>query len=38
MAFALCIVFLGLILNPIILAIGIVLTIAAAIAWGLERR
>src|SRR5438270_4549073 len=38
MALALCIVFLGLILNPIILTIGIVLTIAAAIAWGLERR
>lgn len=38
LALALCIVLFGIIVNPVILGIGIVLTVVAVIAWSLERR
>ena len=38
LAAALSILLLGVIAGPVILAIGAVLTAAAVIAWGLERR
>ena len=38
LAISLCIVLFGLILNPIVSAIGVILTVGAVIAWGLERR
>ena len=38
LAVALSILLLGVIAGPVVLAIGAVLTAAAVIAWGLERR
>ena len=38
LAVALSLVLLGIIINPIILAVGVALTIGAIIGWGLERR
>lgn len=38
LAAALSILLLGVIAGPVVLAIGAVLTAAAVIAWGLERR
>jgi len=38
LAVALSILLLGVITGPVVLAIGAVLTAAAVIAWGLERR
>jgi len=38
LAVALSILLLGVITSPVVLAIGAVLTAAAVIAWGLERR
>ena len=38
LAVALSILLLGVITGPVVLAVGAVLTAAAVIAWGLERR
>jgi hypothetical protein len=38
LAAALSILLLGVITSPIVLAVGAVLTVAAIIAWGLERK
>jgi len=38
LAVALIIMLVGLITNPLILGVGVVLTVAAIIGWGLERR
>ena len=38
LALALSILLLGVITSPVVLAVGAVLTTAAVIAWGLERR
>jgi hypothetical protein len=38
LAVALSILLLGVITSPVVLAVGAVLTAAAVIAWGLERR
>ena len=38
LALALIIMLVGLITNPVVLGIGVVLTVAAIIGWGLERR
>ncbi|MFL5624546.1 MAG: cytochrome c oxidase subunit 4 [Ktedonobacteraceae bacterium] len=38
LALALCVVLLGIIINPIVLGVGVVLTAAAVIGWGLEQR
>lgn len=38
LAVALSVLLLGVIAGPVVLAIGAVLTAAAVIAWGLERR
>ena len=37
-AIALIILLVGLITNPVVLGIGVVLTVAAIVGWGLERR
>ena len=37
LAVALCILLLGVITNPVVLAVGAVLTAVAIIGWGLER-
>ena len=38
LAVALIILLVGLITNPVVLGIGVVLTVAAIVGWGLERR
>lgn len=38
LAVALIIMLVGLITNPVVLGVGVVLTVAAIIGWGLERR
>lgn len=38
LAISLIVLFTGVIIHPIILTIGCVLTVAAIIGWGLERR
>lgn len=38
LAVAMLIVFIGIIIHPIVLGVGVVLTAAAMIGWGLERR
>jgi hypothetical protein len=38
LAFSLCILLVGFITYPVLLGIGIVLTIICVVAWGVERR
>jgi Cytochrome c oxidase subunit IV len=38
LAVALIVLFAGIIIHPIIMSIGAVLTVVAIIGWGLERR
>ncbi|HZU69214.1 MAG TPA: cytochrome c oxidase subunit 4 [Ktedonobacteraceae bacterium] len=38
LAVALMIAFVGIVIHPILLGIGVVLTAVAVIGWGLERR
>ena len=38
LAFAMLIILVGVITHPIVLGIGVVLSVAAIIGWGLERR
>jgi Mg2+/citrate symporter len=38
LAVALIILLIGLISNPVVFGIGVVLSVAAVIGWGLERR
>jgi Mg2+/citrate symporter len=38
LAVALIILLIGLISNPVVFGIGVVLSVAAVVGWGLERR
>ena len=38
LAVALIIMLVGLITNPVVLGVGVVLTVAAIVGWGLEQR
>lgn len=38
LAAAIIVMLIGLVIHPIIMIIGVVLTVAAIIGWGLERR
>ena len=38
LAVALIILLMGIMTNPIVLGVGVILTIAAVVGWGLERR